>query len=106
MCIRDRHMTKQQKERIEAEGKPLLKAAEKCKTLWNSLMKADFRGEGRLNEANINLVFEQNRGIIEDLLKVTKSADFLEIFDQDKDCLLYTSPSPRDLSTSRMPSSA
>ena len=25
---------------------------------------------------------------------------------QDMDCLLYTSPSPRDLSTSRMPSSA
>ena len=25
---------------------------------------------------------------------------------QGKDCLLYTSPSPRDLSTSRMPSSA
>ena len=24
----------------------------------------------------------------------------------DRDCLLYTSPSPRDLSTSRMPSSA
>ena len=27
-------------------------------------------------------------------------------FDMDKNCLLYTSPSPRDLSTSRMPSSA
>ena len=27
-------------------------------------------------------------------------------FDMIKDCLLYTSPSPRDLSTSRMPSSA
>ena len=26
--------------------------------------------------------------------------------DMDRDCLLYTSPSPRDLSTSRMPSSA
>ena len=26
--------------------------------------------------------------------------------DLDVDCLLYTSPSPRDLSTSRMPSSA
>ena len=26
--------------------------------------------------------------------------------DNDNDCLLYTSPSPRDLSTSRMPSSA
>ena len=31
---------------------------------------------------------------------------FIEIFQQAIDCLLYTSPSPRDLSTSRMPSSA
>ena len=29
-----------------------------------------------------------------------------KIFDEYNDCLLYTSPSPRDLSTSRMPSSA
>ena len=29
-----------------------------------------------------------------------------EVIDQIKGCLLYTSPSPRDLSTSRMPSSA
>ena len=29
-----------------------------------------------------------------------------EIIPQPKPCLLYTSPSPRDLSTSRMPSSA
>ena len=29
-----------------------------------------------------------------------------ELLDAFKDCLLYTSPSPRDLSTSRMPSSA
>ena len=28
------------------------------------------------------------------------------IAEQRTDCLLYTSPSPRDLSTSRMPSSA
>ena len=28
------------------------------------------------------------------------------VHDQPKGCLLYTSPSPRDLSTSRMPSSA
>ena len=30
----------------------------------------------------------------------------LEYLDKAKNCLLYTSPSPRDLSTSRMPSSA
>ena len=38
------------------------------------------------------------------------SSDFLHSifreFDEDRSCLLYTSPSPRDLSTSRMPSSA
>ena len=34
-------------------------------------------------------------------------AGFLRIsLDETKTCLLYTSPSPRDLSTSRMPSSA
>ena len=33
---------------------------------------------------------------------VSKNANKVEI----KNCLLYTSPSPRDLSTSRMPSSA
>ena len=29
-----------------------------------------------------------------------------EIVEENRTCLLYTSPSPRDLSTSRMPSSA
>ena len=32
--------------------------------------------------------------------------DLLQNAASYKDCLLYTSPSPRDLSTSRMPSSA
>ena len=35
------------------------------------------------------------------LFKPTKAAN-----EQFRNCLLYTSPSPRDLSTSRMPSSA
>eukprot|EP00826_Nyctotherus_ovalis_P031069 TRINITY_DN2480_c0_g1_i1.p1 TRINITY_DN2480_c0_g1~~TRINITY_DN2480_c0_g1_i1.p1 ORF type:complete len:504 (+),score=183.56 TRINITY_DN2480_c0_g1_i1:72-1583(+) len=78
-------LTKQQKQRIEAEAKPLLKAAEKCKVLWNSLLKADFRNEGRLNEANMNLVFEQNKKMIEDLLKLAKVEDFIDVFDQNKD---------------------
>ena len=32
--------------------------------------------------------------------------NFVEIFLKNKDCLLYTSPSPRDVRSSRMPSSA
>ena len=43
--------------------------------------------------------------------KGVKSSNDLDLTDKEvkgwvKDCLLYTSPSPRDLSTSRMPSSA
>ena len=36
--------------------------------------------------------------------KTKETIDLCEMM--DKTCLLYTSPSPRDLSTSRMPSSA
>ena len=37
---------------------------------------------------------------------VHKIADKMPLFAECNTCLLYTSPSPRDLSTSRMPSSA
>ena len=33
-------------------------------------------------------------------------ADLIERFSQTRNCLLYTSPSPRDVRSSRMPSSA
>ena len=37
---------------------------------------------------------------------VWKKGDLIQLWYLKNDCLLYTSPSPRDLSTSRMPSSA
>ena len=40
------------------------------------------------------------------VLEEGKPARIVEVSDEDANCLLYTSPSPRDLSTSRMPSSA
>ena len=36
----------------------------------------------------------------------TSAFDGKRVEQLDRNCLLYTSPSPRDLSTSRMPSSA
>ena len=39
-------------------------------------------------------------------MMVIVGQDMTITFSRDYDCLLYTSPSPRDLSTSRMPSSA
>ena len=49
------------------------------------------------------------RPIVEKLITLAKKGDLharRQARSQLKDCLLYTSPSPRDLSTSRMPSSA
>ena len=43
--------------------------------------------------------------ILADAVKVTLGPKGRNVV-LDKSCLLYTSPSPRDLSTSRMPSSA
>ena len=40
------------------------------------------------------------------LVKLEDGAIQVSPRDESKGCLLYTSPSPRDLSTSRMPSSA
>ena len=37
---------------------------------------------------------------------VLNDGDHIYLLDDNLHCLLYTSPSPRDLSTSRMPSSA
>ena len=52
--------------------------------------------EEQLDDA---IVYSALQLAIENEKLITKETD-------DKTCLLYTSPSPRDLSTSRMPSSA
>ena len=49
--------------------------------------------------------FDRNRDVTEFGFNF-EFADFNDLARQLSSCLLYTSPSPRDLSTSRMPSSA
>ena len=52
-------------------------------------------------------VFQSNNNILEDSLYPHFDVESLKGFIiKSLSCLLYTSPSPRDLSTSRMPSSA
>ena len=48
----------------------------------------------------VGLVGESGSG------KSTVANAIIDLIDEPGNCLLYTSPSPRDLSTSRMPSSA
>ena len=51
---------------------------------------------------NINIIYEMGRETDPPIAPIRNIAEF----ERMSGCLLYTSPSPRDLSTSRMPSSA
>ena len=56
-----------------------------------------------------NIVLKSSKPNVKPLvLKIDNSllSDTINCFDQLNDCLLYTSPSPRDRNVSRMPSSA
>ena len=66
-----------------------------------------------LNELSITIPmivtdpnFAENENFVDILAILKKSHVEFSVFSNIKGCLLYTSPSPRDLSTSRMPSSA
>ena len=79
------------KEAMKAKDKPKLDAIRQVQT--EIAKKKSEKGE----EATDELVL----GVISSYVKkMTKAVE------EYKSCLLYTSPSPRDLSTSRMPSSA
>ena len=54
----------------------------------------------------LDLIRGKNAGEAIAILKLTNKASSPVIEKVLMSCLLYTSPSPRDLSTSRMPSSA
>ena len=43
---------------------------------------------------------------VDEIKKTTKIEEITKLIEQNKSCLLYTSPSPRDQRGSRMPSSA
>ena len=65
------------------------------------------RGQ-RLNKL-ISPMYEEKANEMDKLIDALKDFSFEmseELLSGEWDCLLYTSPSPRDLSTSRMPSSA
>ena len=58
------------------------------------------------NKENFELIGISANSNVEKVNKVIKKYNPKYIYINDKSCLLYTSPSPRDLSTYRMPSSA
>ena len=77
---------------------------------WRPLLRAAMQREGRSVAARwVQLATTGRDGAPRVRTLVFRGwagADQLELFSDQRSCLLYTSPSPRDLSTSRMPSSA
>ena len=56
--------------------------------------------------ANINLMIKAARFAAKRLLRDFGEVENLQVSQKSPSCLLYTSPSPRDVEESRMPSSA
>ena len=52
------------------------------------MRRADFRKEGILNEANIQIIYDSKRKAINNLLKINSVEDFLSVFDSDQDGFL------------------
>ena len=76
----------------------------------NDLMRKAHREAARILYEERNKDSASGSEIYVDLhgLHPEEAVEYLEtvLTEQQRPCLLYTSPSPRDLSTSRMPSSA
>ena len=76
------------------------------KTLTNLDLSVNFIADTGI--AKLSAALERNKSIKTiglDMCGITND-EFSKLLDVLECCLLYTSPSPRDLSTSRMPSSA
>ena len=52
------------------------------------MSRADFRKEGILNEANIQIIYQNKKKIINTLLKITSVSEFISVFDDDQDGFL------------------
>ena len=83
-------------------------AAESEKILKNAEVAFESIVTGGLDLENFKEVPDQSFDWQSDLIEIIQPIfqSLKDLTEQPRACLLYTSPSPRDLSTSRMPSSA
>ena len=68
-----------------------------------SLLAVLYKRTSAEYKANTFQVYSSAKNNID---KALQDKSWTALLNQDKDCLLYTSPSPRDATLSRMPSSA
>jgi hypothetical protein len=71
--------------KLISEARPLIGGARKCKQIWHIIKKTDFRKEGSLTETNLKLIFESCKQSIFDMLRITTTLEFMEVFDVNCD---------------------
>lgn len=74
--------------RVIHEAKPLLTAPAKCKEIWNAIQVADYKKEGMLNDAALQVLFEKQARNIEELLLVKTPEELITLVSDNGDGLL------------------
>eukprot|EP00831_Metopus_contortus_P071804 TRINITY_DN6556_c0_g1_i10.p2 TRINITY_DN6556_c0_g1~~TRINITY_DN6556_c0_g1_i10.p2 ORF type:complete len:108 (+),score=32.06 TRINITY_DN6556_c0_g1_i10:31-324(+) len=97
MCIRDRYQR-----RVHGVG------IQERKLLWMKIISNNSNINIKLDAGENKIKYYENNDVncIFEILETDKEENQIDSVENSNTCLLYTSPSPRDLSTSRMPSSA
>ena len=76
----------------------------KSSELFRFIKNICLKENGKVSDDALKLIVKISEGSVRDALSLLDRG--LLAVEKDKDCLLYTSPSPRDKRQSRMPSSA
>ena len=71
--------------KVLREVGPLLEAPAKCKEIWAALQFADYKKTGTLSSSALQVVVEQQREALRDLLMVSTVEDLLDLLDEDED---------------------
>lgn len=74
--------------KVMAEAQPLLTAPIRSKELWPALLLADYKKEGTLNDAAVNVLYESQKELFKDLLLVNSPEELMELLDTNEDGLL------------------
>lgn len=74
--------------RVINEAKPLLTAPIKCKEMWNAIQVADYKKEGILNDAALQVFFDKQAKNLEELLMIKTTEELINLVSEDGDGLL------------------
>lgn len=78
----------QQRAKVLNEARPLLEAHLKCKDMWAALLIADYKKDGILNDAALQVLLDKQGKNLQELLLVKTVDDMIDLLDEDEDGFL------------------